>query len=727
MSPANRAPFTLVAALVGVILAGLMPATVLAVNSPPVALDDPGADCQPPTSFGGAYPIPEDLVNSVIPGVPWSTSYITLITPCGLLSNDSDPDGDPLTWEIVTPPAHGDAIKGGDDLGGWFGYAPDPNYATKAGDQPGGTWISDSFTYRVSDGLTWSAPATMAFWIAPINDPPTFGPGPPVVTVGEDSVPHDAPWATNVLPGPPDESDQTVHFDVQTDLSGVPNLFAVPPAMDAAGNLSFTPNPDEFGLVHVTVTAIDDGGLDNINKQGLPNTPGADDTSDPVTFDIDVLPDNVTAVDDAATLPEDPDPGPWQIDVLGNDTHPGGSSITAVTQGTLGLVTIAVDSQSVLYMPDPDANGDDTFTYTLDDGAGSADTATVHVTITPVNDPPLAGNDPVFIKTNGPAKAIDVLGNDTDVDGDTLTITGTGPAVKGVVTITGGGTGLTYQPNPDETGGDSFTYTIGDGHGGSASGSVLVTIADNGSPNASDDSLTVLEDDPATAVDVLAGDSDPDGDPLLITDTSTPAKGTVVITGGETGLTYKPDKDANGADSFTYTISDGAGGTDTATVNVTITPQNDDPVANTDTLVISEDAAATAVPVLSNDTDVDGDTPTITGNDGRRQGGRGRHRRRDGVDLQAERQCERVGLVHLHHQRWPQRGRDRDRQRDDQPGQRQADARNDTAFTVPQGSGAGSLAVLGQRHRPRRRHAAHHRARRTAPTGRSSSPVAGRA
>ena len=384
----------------------------------------------------------------------------------------------------------------------------------------------------------------------------------------------------------------------------MPNLFSVPPAIDATGKLTFTPAPDQVGLVHVTVRAKDDGGLEDWNATGQP---APADTSGDVTFDIVVVPDAVTAVDDATTLPEDLDPGPWTIDVLGNDDFPTGATVTSVTQGTLGLVTIAPGGLSVLYQPDPDANGDDTFTYTLDDGAGSTDTATVHVTITPVNDDPVANDDSVTVALDDPATPVDVLANDTDVDGDQPVIVQTGPASKGTVTITGAGTGLTYQPNAHATGIDSFTYTIGDGNGGFASGTVHVTITGNSLPIADMDTLTVLEDDAATAVDVLANDTDPNGDALLIVDTSTAAKGTVAITGGGTGLTYDPTLNANGSDSFTYTISDGKGGLATATVDVTITPTNDDPVATDNSVTVTFDGPAVPVDVLGNDTDIDGD------------------------------------------------------------------------------------------------------------------------
>ncbi len=165
------------------------------VNDPPVAVDDPGAVCGPSSPpgnepFGGAFPLPEDYVGDFPP-----TDYFILI--CGLLANDSDPNGDPLTWEIYTDPAHGDVIKFDETF---FGYRPDPDYSTPPGDEPGGEWISDSFTYRAFDGLSYSEPATMRYWVAPINDAPSFTPGGDIWVV-EDSGTYSATVGDRHQPG----------------------------------------------------------------------------------------------------------------------------------------------------------------------------------------------------------------------------------------------------------------------------------------------------------------------------------------------------------------------------------------------------------------------------------------------------------------------------------------------------------------------------------------------
>ncbi len=150
--------------------------------------------------------------------------------------------------------------------------------------------------------------------------------------------------------------------------------------------------------------------------------------------------------------------------------------------------------------------------------------------------------------------------------------------------ITGGGTGLTYEPARELLRPGQFTYTL---NGGStATVSVTVTCVDD-LPVAVDDSATVAEDSGATAIDVLANDTDVDGGPKSVDSVTQPANGTVVITGGGTGLTYQPAANFCGPDSFTYTLNGGS----TATVSVTVTCVDDAPTAVDDAATVAEDAA----------------------------------------------------------------------------------------------------------------------------------------
>ena len=142
-----------------------------------------------------------------------------------------------------------------------------------------------------------------------------------------------------------------------------------------------------------------------------------------------------------------------------------------------------------------------------------------------------------------------MLANDTDTDGGPISVDSVTQPDNGTVVITNGGDDLTYEPdpnfcnNPPGTTTDDFTYTLAPGTS-TATVSVTVTCADD-DPVAVDDSATVAEDADATAIDVLANDTDVDAGIKAITSASDPANGTVVLTGGSpgahTGLTYQPD------------------------------------------------------------------------------------------------------------------------------------------------------------------------------------------
>jgi hypothetical protein len=222
----------------------------------------------------------------------------------------------------------------------------------------------------------------------------------------------------------------------------------------------------------------------------------------------------------------------------------------------------------------------DTFTYTLGDGTGGSCMATVTVDITGIDDPPTAVANTATVAEDDPATPIDVLLNDVDVDGGPISISGITQPTNGTAVITGGGTGLTYQPDPDFCNDgvptDDFTYTLTPG-GSSTTVAVTVTCVDD-PPTAVADTATVAEDAPATTIDVLINDTDPDGGPISVTSVTQPANGTVVITNGGADLTYQPDPNyCNGGvptDDFNYTLAPGGSST---TVAVTVTCVNDAP------------------------------------------------------------------------------------------------------------------------------------------------------
>jgi len=594
-----------------------------------------------------------------------------------LLANDTDPDGDSLTAQLVTQAAHGTATVYPD---GAFRYVGDPDYSSLAN---GGIETTDTFSYRASDGVHLSSPRTIVVHIFEVNDPPRFTSGGDV-TVDEDSGPQTiTDWASAIRSGSIyEEPFETVTFTVTADD---PALFSVQPALapepdpgpNATSDLTFTPKPDAFGTTTVTVVAKDDGGIG-----------GGDgtDTADPVTFELTVtnVQDVPVAEDQSAATTED-----TFVDVpvtTGSHDADGDTlTVSAVTDGALGTTTIRPGNQIVRYAPAANANGADSFQYTLSDGHGNTASATVNVTIAAENDAPSCSPDSVGLLEDAVANSGVAC---TDVDaGDTLTYEVVDQPAKGGVSMGTDGS-FTYTPNTDVNGADSFTYraldssaatsntatvavTIGavdDPPSFTAGGDVAVaedagpqtrvgwataisvggpdevflqtpvfsivgntnaglfsaqpavsaigTLTFTGKLNAegSADITVRLSDgvatvdhtftitlanvaDPPNAVndtgltvpalsapktlDVLANDLNPDpGETLTIVSVTQGTKGKVAISPGGTAVTYLPTGCNIGSDTFTYTLSDGNGGTDNGTVLLTITRDTQKPTAS---------------------------------------------------------------------------------------------------------------------------------------------------
>jgi len=274
---------------------------------------------------------------------------------------------------------------------------------------------------------------------------------------------------------------------------------------------------------------------------------------------------NPVAADDSATTDEDT---PITIDVLSNDSDVDGDTLVvdSLTPPANGSATINPDN-TVTYTPNASFNGADSLTYTISDGNGGSATATVNVTINPVNDNPVAADDSATTDEDTPV-TIDVLSNDSDVDGDTLVVDTLTPPANGSATINPDNT-VTYTPALNFNGGINFTYTVSDGNGRSATATVNVTINPvNDNPAAADDSATTDEDTPVT-IDVLSNDSDVDGDTLVVDTLTPPANGSATVNPDNT-VTYTPALNFNGGINFTYTVSDGNGGSASATVTVEI-------------------------------------------------------------------------------------------------------------------------------------------------------------
>jgi Ca2+-binding RTX toxin-like protein len=284
-----------------------------------------------------------------------------------------------------------------------------------------------------------------------------------------------------------------------------------------------------------------------------------------VTFKVAPVNDAPVAEDDEDTTDEDQ---PVTIDVLGNDTDVDGDTVSLKEVGTPSNGEAEIVDGKIVYTPNDDFNGTDTFSYTVTDGNGGTDTATVTVKVGAVNDAPVAEDDEADVDEDS-SVLINVLGNDTDPDSDPLFITEVGTPANGTAEIEAGQ--IRYEPNSDFNGTDTFTYTISDGNGGTDTATVTVTIdAVNDAPVAVDDEETT-EEDQAVTIDVIGNDSDPEGDPLTVTEVEDPSNGTAEIVDNK--ILYTPDPGFDGTDTFQYSITDGNGGVDIATITVTVEPK----------------------------------------------------------------------------------------------------------------------------------------------------------
>lgn len=320
-----------------------------------------------------------------------------------------------------------------------------------------------------------------------------------------------------------------------------------------------------------------------------------------------------TAVSDAYSTPVNTALTVAAPGILANDQNPGPNPLTAVLVTGPASGTLALNADgSFVYTPATGFFGQVAFTYKANNGVDSnVATVTIHV-----NRPPVAVNDTATTQPST-AVTVNVLANDSDPENQPLTITAVTQGTNG--TVTTNGAAVIYTPNTGFSGTDTFTYTISDGQvptPGTATATVTVTVIGNLAPTANPDSATVAEDGTVT-VSVLANDSDPENQPLTVTAVTQGANGTVTTNG--TTVTYKPNANFNGSDSFTYTVSDGqtpTPGTAIGTVNVTVTPVNDKPVAAANVYAVNKQISFTvpAPGVLSNDSDVDGDQLTAIAN-----------------------------------------------------------------------------------------------------------------
>ncbi|EOK5607964.1 tandem-95 repeat protein [Vibrio parahaemolyticus] len=432
---------------------------------------------------------------------------------------------------------------------------------------------SETLTFTATDPSGESVSQTVDFTVAPVVD----------IEADSADVVEDTPTIINVLGNDTFEStDKVVSLDAD---NGPKNGTVI---VNNDGTVTYTPDDNYVGEDTFTYI-VTSGGM-----------------SESTTVEVNVTPvnDAPVAKDDIATTQEDT---AVTIDVLPNDTDVDGDKLSiqsATVPEAQGKVEI-VDGKLV-FTPAENFNGDAEITYTLTDGA-LTDQATVKVTVNAVNDTPVVESNiadqalaedftPYTIDLNTAFSDVD------NVDGElTFSVSGNSniqvAIVNGIATIT---------PTADWNGSETLTFTATDPSGESISQTVNFTVAPVADIVA--DKATVVEDTP-TFIKVLGNDTFEGDDKLVSLDTNNgPANGTVSVN-PDGSVTYTPNDNYHGADSFTYIVTSG-GVSESTTVNVDVTPVNDAPVAKDDIATTQEDTAVT-IDVLPNDTDVDGDKLSI--------------------------------------------------------------------------------------------------------------------
>jgi large repetitive protein len=501
-----------------------------------------------------------------------------IFTAAQLLGNDTDIDLDTLSITSVTSGANGTAVLNTD---GTVTFTPNVNFNGAA-----------DFTYTATDGGLVSNIATVSVAVAAVNDAP-------VAINNSLLASEDTPviFTAAQLLG----NDTDIDLDVLS-IASVTSGVGGAAVLNPDGTVTFTPNVNFNGTADFTYTATDGNLISNVAT---------------VSVTVAPLNDAPVAVNNSLSASEDTPVIFTAAQLLANDTDIDLDtlSIASVTSGANGTAVLNPDG-TVTFTPNVNFNGAADFTYTITDGSLISNIATVSVAVAAVNDAPVAVNDGLLASEDTPViyTAAQLLGNDTDIDLDTLSIASVTSGANGTAVLNPDGT-VTFTPNVNFNGAADFTYTAIDGNLISNAATVSVTVVPvNDTPVAVNNSLSANEDTPVifTAAQLLANDTDIDLDTLSIASVTSGANGTAVLNPDGT-VTFTPNANFNGAADFTYTITDGNLISNVAIVSVTVAPINDAPVAVNNSLLASEDIPViyTAAQLVGNDTDIDLDTLSI--------------------------------------------------------------------------------------------------------------------
>ena len=489
---------------------------------------------------------------------PFVTNEDTAVTigAAALVGNDTDVDGGALSVDSVGGAVNGAVVLNGD---GSVTFTPTVNASGPA-----------SFTYKVKDaaGLASVNSATVNVTVNAVNDAPT-------------AVGGDGPFVTNEDVAVTIGAAALVGNDTDVE-AGALSVNSVGGAVNGSvvlngdGTVTFTPAANYSGAASFTYKVKDAAGLASVN-------------SATVNLTVNAVNDAPTAVgpDGPFSTNEDAAVTLTAAQLVGNDTDLEASalSVDSVGGAVNGSVVLNGDG-TVTFTPTANYSGAASFTYKVKDAAGlaSTNTATVNITVNPINDPPTAvGPDGPFSTNEDTALTIaaaQLVGNDTDPDvGQALSVASVAGAVNGTVLLNSNGT-VRFTPTSNYSGPASFTYKVKDAAGVESANSVTVNLTINSVNDLPTASTTYTNfANGVSNGSITAGDIE--GDPLTFQVTAQGASGTAAINPATRTFTYTPTAAARNAaaatqgtdtDTFTFTVDDGNGGTITRNVTVEIMP-----------------------------------------------------------------------------------------------------------------------------------------------------------
>ena len=447
----------------------------------------------------------------------------------GVLANDRDADGDVLTASVVESPRWGTLDLSAD---GGFTFKPAPDSSGVV-----------TFRYSASDGALADT-ATVTITIDQTNDAP-------VASNASFATDEDAKLTVSA-------SDGVLAGDRDTDGDVLTASLVESPRwgtldLSSDGGFAFTPAPDSSGVVTFRYAASD----------------GALADTAVVTLEIESLPDAPVAAPRAfATVEDEPLTVASGEGVLLGSRDADADTLTAsvVASPRWGVLDLSSDG-GFTFTPAPDSSGVVTFRYSASDGA-LADTATATITVERRNDAPITLDDALASAEDSVlvvSLSESALANDRDPDGDALTVSLVDQPALGTVTLSDGR--LTYTPAPDSSGVVTFRYSASDGLLADTATVTLTLAPVNDAPVANEDQAFVQLATSVT-VDVLANDTDVEGDVLTLVSAAARSDGQAVVENGR--LRFTPDPSAEGAVNVDYTIRDSEGATAMGILRVTV-------------------------------------------------------------------------------------------------------------------------------------------------------------